>query len=98
MILVELVLAFLKWKWKTRFNMCRIAGLCQIDAKSSEMPTRDLLERMAAQLVHRGPDDNGIHIDRGLGFAHRRLSIIDIETGQQPMLSEDKKIGYVTLN
>jgi asparagine synthase (glutamine-hydrolysing) len=39
---------------------------------------------------HRGPDEGDLHIEPGLGFGHRRLSVIDIETGQQPLFNEDR--------
>lgn len=50
---------------------------------------RDLLGRMTDALVHRGPDGSGLHMEPGLGLGHRRLSIIDIEHGAQPMTSPE---------
>ncbi len=46
---------------------------------------------------HRGPDEDGIHVEPGLGLAHKRLSIIDIASGQQPLFSKDKSV-VVTYN
>lgn len=45
------------------------------------------------RLVHRGPDERGVHIDKDFAVVHRRLSIIDISSGQQPMLAEDGRVG-----
>lgn len=47
---------------------------------------------MADKLIHRGPDDSGYHVDTGFGFGFRRLSIIDLEHGNQPFYSDDKSI------
>ena len=54
-----------------------------------------LLRSMAAKLVHRGPDDEGVFIDGPVGLAHRRLSIIDLSTGHQPMLNERADVAIV---
>ena len=56
--------------------MCGIAGL--FVARGA--PDADLLRRMAGSIVHRGPDDEGVWIDReaGIGFGHRRLAIVDL--------------------
>mgnify|MGYP001816904096 FL=1 len=50
---------------------------------------------MADTIVHRGPDAAAEYVDGGLGFAHRRLSIIDLETGNQPMVSPDGNVAIV---
>lgn len=67
--------------------MCGIVGIYQHDrdrpcAEERLLAMRDLL-------VHRGPDDQGIYLDGNLGLAHRRLSIIDLGSGHQPMLTPD---------
>src|SRR3977135_4016538 len=59
-------------------------GRCEID--------RSLVERMNSSLHHRGPDAGGVHLEPGLGLAHRRLSIIDLSTGQQPLYNEDGSV------
>ena len=75
--------------------MCGIAGILHGDP---ERPVdRQVLERMSARLVHRGPDDSGIWMDRGVGLAHRRLSIIDLVTGHQPMAVREGEI-WITYN
>ena len=70
--------------------MCGIAGIVNLDDTHVHSST---LQLMAKSIAHRGPDGEGVYIDSNLGFAHRRLAIIDItEAGHQPMVSKDKKI------
>ncbi|MFQ5655548.1 MAG: asparagine synthase (glutamine-hydrolyzing), partial [Planctomycetota bacterium] len=71
--------------------MCGIAGFVGHSATG----VRERLERMSGALVHRGPDDGGLLVDRGSGLAMRRLSIVGIETGAQPILSEDATVAIV---
>ncbi len=54
-----------------------------------------LLVRMNQALFHRGPDEGGLHREAGLGLGHRRLSIIDLSTGQQPLFNEDGSVVVV---
>lgn len=75
--------------------MCGIAGIFAVREPSPI--DRALLERMNQRQFHRGPDEGGIHIEPGLGFAHRRLSIIDLSSGQQPLFNEDGSV-VVTYN
>ncbi len=56
---------------------------------------RRRLEAMSATLVHRGPDSSGVHVDGPVGLAARRLSIIDLETGDQPIANEDGSVVVV---
>lgn len=77
--------------------MCGIAGSY---AYGTRQPIdKLLLERMTSSLAHRGPDGFGYHYshDGSLGFGHRRLSIIDLSTGDQPMCNEDSSV-WVTYN
>jgi asparagine synthase (glutamine-hydrolysing) len=69
--------------------MCGIVGIRRFDGGDVEAQT---LKRMNDLLRHRGPDDEGYLVRGGLGFGHRRLSIIDIGTSAQPMTSRD---GYL---
>jgi len=55
----------------------------------------ELLERMRDTLVHRGPDGAGAFLEGGVGLGHRRLSIIDVAHGQQPMVSDDGRFQVV---
>ncbi len=69
--------------------MCGIAGIV------GTTPTREQLTKMADAIVHRGPDDDGFHIEEGVGLAFRRLSIVDLESGQQPLSNEDGTVHVV---
>lgn len=71
--------------------MCGIAGI--IDTTSP--PSRQLLSHMAGRMACRGPDDEGILLKGAVGLAHRRLSIIDLDGGHQPILNEDDSLGIV---
>ena len=65
--------------------MCGINGI----ALSSQSVDRGVVERMRDVIAHRGPDDVGIFIDGNVGLGHRRLSIVDVASGHQPMTNED---------
>src|SRR5437867_11912002 len=70
--------------------MCGIAGIIKIDP--SETPDESQLRRMMKVLRHRGPDDEGFILVGPAGLAHRRLAIVDIATGQQPMANEEHTV------
>jgi asparagine synthase (glutamine-hydrolysing) len=72
--------------------MCGICGLGSMDGVPAD---RALLERMNQALHHRGPDSAGIHVDGGVGLAARRLAIIDLAGGDQPMANEDGSMWVV---
>ncbi|MFL6351676.1 MAG: asparagine synthase (glutamine-hydrolyzing) [Bryobacteraceae bacterium] len=65
--------------------MCGIAGFVLREGRAETSAVR----AMCNQIRHRGPDDEGIHVDRGCGIGMRRLSIIDLSTGHQPISNED---------
>lgn len=69
--------------------MCGIAGYYGYGADEA------LLQQMNACIEHRGPDGSGIYLQEGVGLAHRRLSIIDVAHGQEPMYSADGKVVLV---
>jgi asparagine synthase (glutamine-hydrolysing) len=73
--------------------MCGICGVVTVNA--SIVPDRSLLERMRDSIVHRGPDGAGLYLAPGVGLGHRRLSIVDVAHGQQPMYSEDRRFVIV---
>jgi asparagine synthase (glutamine-hydrolysing) len=73
--------------------MCGIAGILQNDL--SRTPDKEALERMASVLEHRGPDGVGFFAESGIGLAHRRLAILDLVSGNQPMFSADGRIAIV---
>ncbi len=70
--------------------MCGIVGI--FDLKEKREINKALLTRMNESQHHRGPDEGNLHIEAGLGFGHRRLSIIDLSSGQQPMISADNNV------
>ncbi len=69
--------------------MCGIVGIYSEKKRTREDMTRSI-HTMAACLEHRGPDDHGYHVDGNIALGHRRLSIIDLETGKQPIFNEDR--------
>src|SRR5438045_7849053 len=73
--------------------MCGIVGVMDLKARR-EIP-RLLLARMNEAQHHRGPDAGGLHLEPGVGLGHRRLSIIDLATGQQPLYNEDGSVVVV---
>jgi asparagine synthase (glutamine-hydrolysing) len=73
--------------------MCGICGILHLDAQ--RRVDREILSRMNQQIVHRGPDDDGFFIEKNVGLAMRRLSIIDIRTGHQPISNEDESVWIV---
>lgn len=73
--------------------MCGICGVFSLQA--SAPPNQELLQRMNRTMIHRGPDDEGYFISGPVGLAMRRLSIIDLESGKQPISNEDGSIWIV---
>lgn len=67
--------------------MCGICGI--FEPRSQAVVERAVLKRMADSIRHRGPDDEGFYHGAGIGLAHRRLSIIDVAGGHQPLSNED---------
>ncbi len=72
--------------------MCGIAGY--INSKGGAID-RSILEAMNQSIAHRGPDEDGFYINKNVGLAMRRLSIIDLASGQQPIFNEDKTKAIV---
>jgi asparagine synthase (glutamine-hydrolysing) len=66
--------------------MCGIAGIV---TRNRAEPPREVLQKLADALKHRGPDGYAIHVRGGVGFVHTRLAIIDLATGDQPLIAED---------
>ena len=73
--------------------MCGITGI--FDTRGATEIAASVLHRMNNAQYHRGPDEGSLHTEPGLGFGHRRLSIIDIATGQQPLFNEDGSVVVV---
>src|SRR6516165_5177550 len=74
--------------------MCGLSGFLSLDQRRADP---DLVRRMAATLRHRGPDEEGYFVDGPIALGHRRLKIIDLATGQQPVANESGTI-HVILN
>jgi asparagine synthase (glutamine-hydrolysing) len=75
--------------------MCGICGIFEY-ARRTDIPG-ETVHRMNQTMIHRGPDDGGVFVGPGIGLGHRRLSIIDLAGGHQPMSNEDGTI-WVLLN
>src|SRR6516164_835100 len=73
--------------------MCGITGI--FDYRGHSEIDRGLLRRMTDALFHRGPDGEGFHLAPGIGLGHRRLAIVDLATGDQPLFNEDGTICVV---
>src|SRR5262247_3119289 len=77
--------------------MCGIAGFVDSTAAPA-MERKDsfaLVQRMCRVIRHRGPDDGGVLVEPGVGIGMRRLNVIDLETGRQPLPNEDHTVWTV---
>ena len=73
--------------------MCGIVGI--FDPSGTREIARGLVAQMNDLQSHRGPDDQGLYFGKGVGLGHRRLSIIDLKSGQQPLFNEDRSVVVV---
>ena len=73
--------------------MCGIVGL--FDTKGKRQFDRRLLGRLNQVQVHRGPDEGEVYTEPGIGLGHRRLSIMDVSSGQQPLFNEDGSVAVI---
>src|ERR1700721_3309647 len=73
--------------------MCGIAGVVSTTRESNI--TEALIHHMCEQIVYRGPDDEGLYVADGAGLGMRRLSIIDLAGGHQPVFNEDRSAWIV---
>ena len=73
--------------------MCGICGI--LNFNRNRVAERGVLEEMNRQIIHRGPDDAGFYLSGNIGMAMRRLSIIDVQSGHQPMTNEDGSVWLV---
>ncbi|MFB6318219.1 asparagine synthase (glutamine-hydrolyzing) [Saccharicrinis sp. FJH54] len=71
--------------------MCGIVGIINKSKKSAD---ESLLRKMADKIAHRGPDDEGYNISNNVGLGHKRLSIIDLKSGHQPMACKENTIVF----
>jgi len=74
--------------------MCGIAGIVDLAGRPVDCA---LVRKLCAELSHRGPDDEGYYVDRQVTLGQRRLAILDVAGGRQPMSNEDKSV-WVTFN
>ncbi|MBI1730861.1 asparagine synthase (glutamine-hydrolyzing) [Candidatus Acetothermia bacterium] len=72
-----------------------MCGICGMHLQRSALADRTLLQSMNDLLSHRGPDGEGFFCDKNVGLGNRRLSIIDLATGDQPIFNEDKNVLIV---
>jgi asparagine synthase (glutamine-hydrolysing) len=76
--------------------MCGICGIASLSAVGRHEPSTDHIGRkMTNEIRHRGPDSEGLYIDEGIFLGMRRLSIIDLNTGDQPIFNEDKSLCII---
>jgi asparagine synthase (glutamine-hydrolysing) len=76
--------------------MCGITGWANLDSQTPSFDgARELLHSMCDRMVHRGPDSEGLLITNGAALGMRRLAIIDLVTGEQPVYNEDKSVAVV---
>jgi asparagine synthase (glutamine-hydrolysing) len=74
-----------------------VCGICGVRRFDSELVGEAILLKMRDIMRHRGPDDKGLYVGYSVGLGNRRLSVVDLVTGNQPMHNEDKTI-WITLN
>ena len=72
--------------------MCGLAGVLRLNHKLGEQSQLELLREMGSRIAYRGPDDQTFYDDDVLGVVFRRLSIVDIESGPQPLTNEDNSL------
>src|SRR5208283_4863036 len=72
-----------------------MCGICGIIGSTEPEPTQNVIRQMLGQMHHRGPDDEGIFVDESVALGMRRLSIIDLGGGHQPVFNEDRTVVVV---
>lgn len=73
--------------------MCGICGIAYCN--KSNLPNLSLIKNMCIKMVHRGPDEQGIHLEPGIALGFQRLGIVDRQGGHQPLTNEDKSLWLV---
>src|SRR6476660_5750157 len=74
--------------------MCGICGMA-LSSRSSRTVSHATIEAMRDVITHRGPDGSGVFLEPGIALGHRRLSIVDVAHGQQPMASDDDSLRLI---
>jgi asparagine synthase (glutamine-hydrolysing) len=72
-----------------------MCGICGISYSDNQKPERSTLEKMTEAIIHRGPDSDGFYTDSGIGLGMRRLAIIDVAGGDQPIPNEDESMWII---
>ena len=72
-----------------------MCGICGVSYSDHQIPEQKLVEDMTRAIVHRGPDSDGFHVEPGVGLGVRRLAIIDVKGGDQPIPNEDESLWIV---
>lgn len=72
-----------------------MCGICGISYSDNQTPGRGLLEEMTNAILHRGPDNDGFYLNAGIGLGMRRLAIIDVAGGDQPIPNEDESLWII---
>jgi asparagine synthase (glutamine-hydrolysing) len=72
-----------------------MCGICGISHSDDQIPEKTTLETMTKAILHRGPDSDGFHVEAGVGLGMRRLAIIDVEGGDQPIPNEDESLWVI---
>jgi asparagine synthase (glutamine-hydrolysing) len=72
-----------------------MCGICGISYSDHQLPEQKLVEAMTWAIVHRGPDSDGFHMEPGIGLGVRRLAIIDVQGGDQPIANEDETLWII---
>ena len=72
--------------------MCGFVGFISKESKNDK---KKIIKNMADRIIHRGPDSDGYYVDDTVAMGFRRLSIIDLEGGNQPLYNEDKSIIFM---
>src|SRR6187455_3794128 len=76
--------------------MCGITGCANLDSHTPPAEgAEELLHAMCERMVHRGPDSEGLFVSSGVALGMRRLAIIDLVTGEQPVFNEDRSIAVI---
>jgi asparagine synthase (glutamine-hydrolysing) len=72
-----------------------MCGICGVAYSDNQKPERSTLEKMTEAIIHRGPDSDGFYTDSGIGLGMRRLAIIDVVGGDQPIPNEDESMWII---
>ena len=76
--------------------MCGITGWANLDSHTPPPEgAKELLHAMCERMVHRGPDSEGLFATSGVALGMRRLAIIDLVTGEQPVFNEDRSVAVI---